>query len=58
MKEPSLLPLREIKDIHNVEVNSLRAVNKNNFLKFEFCDSKYVEWNNNYGSFSVNEFND
>ena len=46
MKEASLLSLREIKDIHNVEVSSLRAVNKDNFLRFEFCDNQYVERNN------------
>ena len=66
-KEASMIPLRDIKDIHNVEVNSLRAVNKNDFLKSlntvkpsvsEKTIGQYVEWNNNFGSFSVKENND
>ena len=66
-KEASMIPLRDIKDIHNVEVNSLRAVNKEDFLKSlntvkpsvsEKTIGQYVEWNNNFGSFSVKENND
>jgi len=66
-KEASMIPLRDIKDIHNVEVNNLRAVNKEDFLKSlntvkpsvsEKTIGQYVEWNNNFGSFSVKENND
>jgi SpoVK/Ycf46/Vps4 family AAA+-type ATPase len=64
LREAAMMPIRNIEDIHNVQLDNLRGVNSQDFFEAleivkpsvsEKTISQYVQWNKDFGSFQFEE---
>jgi SpoVK/Ycf46/Vps4 family AAA+-type ATPase len=64
LREAAMMPIRNIEDIQNVQLDNLRGVNSQDFLEAlevvkpsvsEKTISQYVQWNKDFGSFQFDE---